>query len=266
MTQATARASAGVLLVLAATAARAATTQPAAQPAVGAAEMKILRQLEAAGEKHRAIRAEIDYRVDLRKIGDSEQRSGWVAYTKGDDKVPAKFRVTFLTLKQGSSRPIKAQVDYAFDGEWLTVAKHKIKNVTMYQLAAKGQRIEPLRIGKGPFPLPFGQKADDMARHFTVSTRRPRASDPKGTVYVRLIPRPPRAKVLPTTRLELWVDAATHLPVKIRSRDKNGNVTMVTFSKLQTNKAVDAGVFHIPRRLGWETIRRPLKGAAGVAP
>jgi len=256
-----------VALALAAAPARGSgATAPASQPAAGPAEMKILRDLEAAGEKHRTIRAEIDYRVDLRALGDSEERTGWVAYRKGDAKQPTTFRVTFETLKQGAGRRIKSQVDYAFDGQWLTVAKHKIRNMTLYQLAAKGQRIEPLRIGKGPFPLPFGQQARDVLEHFIPSTRPPRSSDPKNTTYLRLDARPQRAKDAPAARLELWIDAKTHLPVKIRSRAKNKDVTTVTFKNIRTNEDVSPSVFRIPRRLGWQVIRRPLKGTRGLTP
>jgi len=255
-----------VTALLAATAAGAATTQPATAPAVGAAEMKILRDLEAAGEKHRTIRARIDYHVELRELGDSETRTGYVAYRKGDAKSPTQFRVTFETLRLGAGRKTAEQVDYAFDGQWLTVAKHKIKNMTLYQLAAKGQRIEPLRIGKGPFPLPFGQKADDMIKHFEVLTRSPRPNDPKNTTYLRLTTRPSFVRQMSVQRIELWIDRATNLPAKIRSRDKSRNTTTVTFQKVRTNEPVAPGVFRIPRKLGWETVRRPLTGAGKIGP
>ncbi len=239
---------------------------PTSAPAVGPAEMKILKGLEAAGEKHKTIRADIDYHVVNRELGDSETRTGWVAYSKGDAETATKFRVTFETLKLGSGKKTREQVDYGFDGQWLTVAKHKIKNMTLYQLAAKGQRIEPLRIGKGPFPLPFGQKADDVAKHFEVRTRSPRPNDPKNTMYLRLTTRPEFARKMSVQRLDLWIDRATHLPVKIRSRDKNKNDTTVTFEKIRTNQDVAASVFHVPRKLGWEVVRRPLKGAKNIGP
>jgi len=246
---------------LTAQAARAQSAPASTAPTVGPAERKILDDLEAAGDKYRTIKAEIDYRVDLRALGDSEERTGWVAYDKGDANRPTRFRVSFETLRQGAGRRIKSQVDYVFDGQWLHVAKHKIKNLTMYQLAAKGQRVEPLRIGKGPFPLPFGQKADDVIRHFVPTTRAPRSGDPKDTVSLRLTARPEHAAKLPMDRIDLWIDRATNLPVKIKSREKSGNTTTVTFKNIATNKAVGGDVFRVPRRLGWETVRRPLQPA-----
>ena len=247
--------------------AAAATTTSAPAEVVSEAAMKILRELEAAGDKYRTIRANLDYEVVNLVLGDSEKRTGWVAYSKGDDdKTPTRFRVAFKTLKQGAGAEFEELVDYAFDGQWLTDAKHKIKNITLYQLAAAGQKVEPLRIGRGPFPLPFGQKAADMVKYFIPSTRPPVQSDPNGTIYLRLLTRPQYDAELPTTRMEMWIDAKTYLPVRLKSRDKNKAVTTVTFKDILTNKAVDEGVLRIPHPFDYEVIRRPFAKEGAVAP
>ena len=238
----------------AATAATAAAAAPTPDPAT----MKILRDLEAAGDKYHTIKADVDYKVINRVLGDSEERTGWVAYSKGDANTPSKFRVSFETLQLRGGPKTAEKVDYVFDGLWLTVVKHKIKNITMYQLAAKGQKVEALKIGKGPFPVPFGQSANDMVKYFETSTREPVESDPKGTIYLRLITRKKYADEMPTTRMEMWIDAKTHLPVKLKSYDKNKNLTTATFKDIQTNQAVKEDVFRVPRPAGYETIRRPL--------
>jgi len=242
------------------------TTTSAPAEALSAETMNILRELEAAGDKYRTIRADLDYEVVNLTLGDSEKRTGWVAYSKGDDKTPTRFRVTFEKCKLGAGAEFKDQVDYAFDGQWLTVAKHKIKNITLYQLAAEGQKVEPLRIGKGPVPLPFGQQAADMVKYFIPTTRPPVESDPNGTIYLRLVTRPQYAEELPTTRMEMWIDAKTYLPVRLKSRDKNKAVTTVTFKDIRTNKAVDENFFRIPHPIGYEVVRRPLDRQGAVAP
>ena len=237
------------------------------QPKVGAAEMKILRDLEAAGDKYRTVKADLDYQVLIPMLGDSERRTGYVAYSKGDANTPARFRVSFHTLQLGDKAAKTVEkVDYAFDGQWLTVAKHKIKNITMYQLAAEGKKVEALKIGKGPFPVPFGQSATEMARYFVPTTRKPVKNDPKGTIYLRLTTRPEHAAEMPTTRMEMWIDAKTHLPVKLKSRDKDRKITTVEFKDIQTNKAVDPKVFTIRRPAGYEVVRRPLGRGGAPAP
>ncbi len=242
------------------------TTASAPAPTAGAAEMKILRDLEAAGDKYHTIKGDLDYQIVNPVLGDSERRTGWVAYSKGDTKTPTRFRVSFETLKLGAGAKTREKVDYAFDGQWLTVAKHKIKNIALYQLAAEGEKVEALKIGKGPFPLPFGQSAAEMVKYFKPTTRPPVESDPKNTIYLRLTTRPEHLRDLPTTRMEMWIDAKTNLPVKLKSRDKNRNTTTVMFKKIQTNKAVDKKVFRVPRPIGYEVIRQPLSKARTVAP
>jgi len=245
-----------------------AKTTSAPAEAVSEEVMNILRELEAAGDKYRTIRAGLDYEVVNLTLGDSEKRTGWVAYSKGDDdKTPTRFRVTFEKCKLGVGAESNELVDYATsDGQWLTVVKHKIKNITLYQLAAEGQKVDLWRIGKGLFPLPFGQKAADMVKYFIPSTRPPVQSDPNGTIYLRLLTRPQYDEELPTTRMEMWIDAKTYLPVRLKNRDKNKAVTTVTFKDITTNKAVDEGVFRIPHPFGYEVIRRPFDRQGAVAP
>ena len=244
------------------------TTTSAPAEALSEEAMKILRELEAAGDKYRTIRSGLDYEVVNLVLGDSEKRTGWVAYSKGDDdKTPTRFRVTFEKCKLGVGAESNELVDYATsDGQWLTVVKHKIKNITLYQLAAEGQKVDLWRIGKGLFPLPFGQKAADMVKYFMPTTRPPVESDPNGTIYLRLVTRPQYDAELPTTRMEMWIDAKTYLPVRLKNRDKNKAVTTVTFKDITTNKAVDEGVFRIPHPIGYEVIRRPFGNEGAVAP
>lgn len=257
------------LLAIAAPPARGAdanAAKPPTQPAVGAEEMKVLRDLEAAGEKYRTIRAVLDYEVTNPLLGDSETRTGWVAYSKGDANAPDRFRVAFETLRQRRGAKTAERIDYAFDGLWLTVAKHRIKNITMYQLAAKGQKVEAFRIGKGPFPMPFGQNAAEMARYFEPRLMKATDSDPKGTVRLRLTTRAHHAASMPTTRMDMWIDTETHLPVKIRSRDKDRRTTTAAFKDIQTNQAVDPGVFTIPTPAGYAVVRKPLGKGGAPAP
>jgi len=234
-----------------------ATTQPTSARTTDPAAMTILAQLEQAGRDHPQIRAEIDYEVVLGDLGDTEQRTGWVAYrderpaNDGAPAQPARFRVHFDTLRTGGPK-LREVVDYAFDGQWLTVAKHKIKQMTRYQVVAKGERVETMRLGQGPFPLPFGQKADEVLDYFEAHTRPARPSDPKGTQYLRLTTRPERLKDTEFTRIEMWIDDKTHLPVRIVSKDKKRNLTTASFKNVQTDKQLADEMFHMARPAGWQ--------------
>jgi hypothetical protein len=229
--------------------------------------MKILAALEKAGEAYTALRADIRYIYVDEALGDREERTGWVAFQNADKKnTPAKFRIQFQTLRQGRGKVLKDKIDYAFDGLWLTIAKHRIKTITRYQVAAKGEKIEPTKLGQGPLPLPFGQKTDDMLLHFEVTTRPIRKDEPKNTDYLHLATRPRFRKSMNSKTLQMWIDRKTHLPIKIISTDKNDNTTTVVFKNIQTDPKLSADTFRLPKPLGWTLNVKHLKPGAKLTP
>ena len=221
---------------------------------------KLLDKMEKAGEAFKTLKADIVYTVISRLDGDKQIRTGFMAFAKSTEKSPDKFRISFDTLKLGEqTRKQKEKVDYIFDGNWLTIAKHKIKTITRLQVAAEGQKVEALRIGKGPFPVPFCQKTNDVIKYMEVSTRKSRKSDPKNTYYLKLIPRKKYKENMNFKRLEIWVDKDTNLPVKIRMKDKNKNKTIVTFSNIKTDEKVSEDLFKMKKPKGWKSTLKPLK-------
>lgn len=229
-------------------------TQPATTtaPAADAESKKILDRLEQAGQKYQTVQADVKYHVLMRELGDSETRTGQVKFKLADKNHPARFYIRFDTLRQGAGRKLADKVEYAFDGQWLTEAKHRVKQMTRYQVAAKGERADPLKLGRGPFPIPFGQRAEDVIKHFKVTTRETKKTDPKNTDYLKLIRRKAYSDKINFTHMEMWIDRKTNLPVKVVSRDKNKDVTTVTFTNVKTNRKFDDKTFHLPRKLGWE--------------
>lgn len=224
--------------------------------------MAVLRGLQEAGQKYQTIKADIDYKVELVQVGDEERRTGWVAYQAPAAAEAGRFRVSFDTLRMGNGPRTKALVDYIFDGQWLSVVKHDIRQVQRYQVAAEGEKVEPLKLGKGPFPMPFGQNADEVVRYFIVITRDLKSGEPAGTVYLKLTPRREKRDEMNFTRLEMWVNPQTNLPVRLVSEDKSENVTTVTFDKIETGKEVDAKLFVFQRPTGYEMNITPLGGPA----
>jgi outer membrane lipoprotein-sorting protein len=214
--------------------------------------MRILKQLEASGEQFTTIEAKLTYTVEDRKLGDVEERTGFVAYEKKSKDAPAKFRVTFDTLRQGEGPRIREQEDFAFDGQWVTLRKHKIKQMTRGQVAGEGEQVEPLRLGKGMFPLPFGQKAADVLEFFDVS-QGPEDADASGNAdCLILTPRREKAEDVSFSEMRMWIDRSTHLPVKMITRDDKKKVTTVVFGDIRTNQPLAADIFDLPRPAGWE--------------
>ena len=248
--------------------AAAATTRPSDPGATSPEIMTILNALEVAGAKHATIQADVDYHIDRALTGEVEQRTGYVKYKKRTDRSPDTFRVHFDTLRMDEGRKLKSVQDFAFDGMWLCVAKHREKRLIKYQVCAVGQRIEPLRLGKGPFPLPFGQSVKDILRYFRVTQppRKARKSDPPNADRLVFTTLAARKKDLNMVRIEQWIDRTTHLPVKVIALDKNQNTTAVTFTNVKSGLTFDRDIFHIPAPRGWTQSIKPLEQAAAETP
>ena len=245
-----------------ATATQPSTTQAttATAPAVDPEVMKILTDIERAGQKHPTIRTDFELKSADPLTGDSEERTGWVAYQGAKEQTPAGFRVHFATRKLGGGPSLKDKEDWAFDGHYWTVVKHRIRDMVRYQMVPEGETADPMRLGKGPFVLPFGQKVADVLKYYIPTTRPLRAKEPKGTTYLKLTARRERYKDVDLTRVEMWIDPKTHLPVRIASRDKKGKTTAVTFKKMQANVKIDRKkMFNIPRIGGYTYTVKPLK-------
>ncbi len=233
----------------------ASTTQPTTDPAA----MQILLALERAGEKYHTIRADLEMVVLLPQLGDSERRTGWVAYQRRTDEAGEKIRVHFETLALGEGPNTRQREDYAFDGQWAVEAKHSVKQITRWQVAAEGERVDALRIGKGSFPpLPFGQKAAEVLEYYEASTRPPAEGDPSGCDYVKLLARREERRDLHFVTLEMWVDRETGLPVKIMGADKDRNTKTVALTNVKTDETLPGDVFELKGGFGWTTSIRRL--------
>ncbi|MBS3734088.1 MAG: outer membrane lipoprotein carrier protein LolA [Phycisphaerae bacterium] len=241
------------------------TTRPTSRPAPAA--IAILQALERAGKEHTAIRAEVFYRVTNLTMGDTETRTGWVAYRRAveddDERRPTQFRVHFDTVQLDAGPKTERQVDFAFDGRRLSIARHRIEQMTRYRLGQAGR--QPMTLGKGPFPLPFGQRVEDMLKHFNVTTR-PARGRLSHTKYLKLIPREEHKQQLNVASVEMWVDAETFLPVKIDTADKKNNHTLVVFRKVQTDADLSDELFTLPTPAGWRETVEQLPAAERIAP
>ena len=224
--------------------------------------ISILNRLEKSGETNIRLKADIVFIENNPLTGDTQTRAGKVyfqnATTDKDNKtIQPKFRVSFETLQLGKKDATVNKVDYIFDGNWLTIAKHKIKSITKIQIAAKGEKVDALKIGKGPFPIPFGQKTSDITKLFEVATRKPIKSDPPKTDYLKMVPRLAHKKDINFTWLKMWIGVDNDLPVRIYSRDTNKNLTDVLFTKIETPKSFPESIFNMARPSGWDlTIER----------
>jgi hypothetical protein len=223
--------------------------------------MKVLKALEQAGAKYQTVRSDLEMTVLLPALGDSEQRTGWVAYQRGpeDANEDEKIRVHFETLKLGSGPNTRQREDYTFDGYWAVEAKHGVKQLTRWQVAAPGERVQALRIGKGAFPpLPFGQKAQEVLEYYEAALRPAEKTDPAGSDHLELVARRDRRNELDFVYLDVWVGRTSGLPVKVVGTDKDKNVKTVILTNTKTDTKLPADIFDLQPSFGWTVNTQPL--------
>src|SRR5262249_30254951 len=129
---------------------------------------------------------------------------------------------------------------FMFDGEWLIEKSDKTHQVKKKQLVPAGQKIDVFKLGKGPFPMPFGQSRQDMLVHFTI-TRAPAAKDdPPNTDHLVATPKSGSGELERFKVLHFYIDRKLDLPVLIAGEQKpqNGDETLTRarFENVEINK------------------------------
>ena len=155
---------------------------------------------------------------------DSSERSGRVWYHKRDGN--DRIRVTFDQKAEGRfNKPDK--IEYLLDGGWLVDRDYKNAIEVKRQVLRPGEKVNLLKLGEGPFPLPIGQPKEDVHREFEVS-KSPAGEGPKGAPHITLKPREGTRLARKFNTIEVWVDPATHMPVRIEALDVNETTRRVT--------------------------------------
>ena len=192
----------------------AAPEQPPVPPEVD----RVLRRVEKAGEEVQKLQATFEYHYVKRLIRAEEWRSGTLVYQQ-----PSNFLINFVDGEKQT---------YRFNGRVFVEDRPNEMQRNVYRLRKDEEPpVDNISIDRTPFPLPFGQKRDDVLKNFTVESRgaevldnwkRPdKAVKPDERRYERLVltPKPDSPLAKEYVRLDFWVDMETGLPKQIRTQD-----------------------------------------------
>ena len=138
----------------------------------------------------------------------------------------ARFRVLFEKKLSGKMM-LDQKHDYVYVDGKLTDRDYDRKQQTTRQILKPGEKMEIFKLN-GPFPLPLGQKKEDVHKSFDVTKVALAADDPKGTIHLQLTPRADTDLARQFTSIDLWVDPATALPVRVKTLDGNQTSLKVT--------------------------------------
>jgi len=219
-----------------------------------------LDRLEAAGRDLEGFRARVIYTREQPLLGDRQVRIGRLAYqpaerrstedaetddgadadgADGSDAIgndddaeggnadgrPAKFAIRFTHLQVGQGLRERPQY-YIFDGQWLAEIHPDRRQFIKRQVVPPGRRYDPLKLGEGPFPLPLGQRRQQVLELFEVELVRAE-EDPADAVHLAFTPRAEQAERLDYRRIDLWYDRQTLLPRRVRAEEPSGDLTIV---------------------------------------
>ena len=174
---------------------------------------EILDALDARGRNLKSFVADVSLKEEDLTLANEVTRKGRASYQDlGDGQ--ARLRVTF-TERDTGKRVFDEKIEYLLEGGWLTDRDYQRKIEVRRQVLQEGERIDLLKLGEGPFPLPIGQKKEDVHEQFEVSKEKPANDDPAGTVRVRLTPKPDTQFERKFDEIHVWVDAKTHMPARI---------------------------------------------------
>jgi outer membrane lipoprotein-sorting protein len=179
---------------------------------------QVLDALDSRGRNLTGFVADVTLTETDEATANDSTRSGRVWYQKrpGNDRI----RVTFDKKVEGRFEK-KEKLEYLLDGGWLWDRDYRRSIEVKRQVLRPGEKINLLKLGEGPFPLPIGQPKEDVHKEFDVTKGQPASDDPKGTAHVTLKPREGTRLARKFNRIDVWVDRRSHMPVVIEAVDAN---------------------------------------------
>jgi outer membrane lipoprotein-sorting protein len=187
---------------------------------------EILDALDTRGQGLKSFTADVKLSESDTGTGDESTRSGKVWYL-AEDSGSARIRVSF-DKKQSNNRIVEDKLEYVLTGPDLISRTYRTKTQTTQKVLRPGEKVNLLKLGEGPFPLPIGQKRQDVHAQFDVKKIEPRTGDPANTVYIQLIPKPETRLSRRFKTIDVWVDVKTNMPRRIETLDRNEATTRGT--------------------------------------
>lgn len=283
-----------------------------AQPAEGAPKKEfanageLLAALETADQGLRRLTAGVEYTKIYYPDGDVQVRRGDLYFAS--EPVPSapagapphrRFAVEFTQFYRSDRLEDDPQT-YAFDGQWLMEKHPSEKSFHLRQVVGPGETFDPLKVGQGPFPLPIGQKKDDILAQYDAALLEPsdglaledadaaaEADRKQAEVLIsfvadcwqiRLTPKAGQGKAPEFSEVRLWYmkDASGRLLPRMARTvaatdgpEVKGDVGLVRLINVTVNDHAkfEDGVFDVRRPDGWTgTVDELPKGEGIEAP
>jgi outer membrane lipoprotein-sorting protein len=199
---------------------------PAASSAAGelpanATADQVLDALDQRGKSMQEFTATVKLKAGDPDVGDESTRIGKISLQKKSDD-STLVRVQFTKRLVGRIlRDEKS--DYLLDNGTLTDRDYHKKIENIREVARPGEKINLLKLGEGPFPLPIGQDKADVHKQFAVKMIPLAKEDPPNTIHLELKPLPDTRFFKRFNAIHVWVDRKTNFPARIKTAAGDGS-------------------------------------------
>ncbi|MCC5786598.1 MAG: hypothetical protein JJU33_07855 [Phycisphaerales bacterium] len=232
----------------------------------------LLLALEREGEGIRTLRAGIRYQREFAVAGDIQTRTGTLYYRSrpSDEGGPDSraFAVNFDTMQVGGVLHRDREMVYIFDGSWVVEKHPRERQFIKRRVVPEGQAFDPLRLGEGPFPIPIGQKRDDIVERFEATLVPVEEglwddelvdfASRSTTFQLRLVPRPAYSRELELTEVRIWYEQSSEGPLRLLPRmawtkTADEDESIVQLINVRFNEPLPEGVIDTePPGAGWD--------------
>ncbi len=233
------------------------TTAPASQPVTPQVD-QVLTRLEKAGDAIKDLQANIHHELYQIIPDDRQTKTGFIRYRAAAGKKDPLFMISFDTLIHEDLK-LRQKEWFCFNGKWFREIREQTRTAIDREVVAPDEKVDPFKLGEGPFPLPFGQKKADILKNFNVTWVKPQKSDPPAGDHLILIPKPDSPYVKKYDKLEFWVDQKLNLPVRIGSRDRHSNIITVDFKDIKINAGIPDKQLWVDVPEGYGYQKEPLE-------
>lgn len=239
----------------------------------------LLLALESVDDGLRTLTTDILWAQTFALAGDMQLRWGRLFYRvdppASEDLPPRRaFAIEFTRKQVGDRVMADDRVDYVFDGEWFLERVHADRQGFKRQVVPPGEVADPLRVGRGPFPIPVGQKREEILERFTAELVDPLqdlderlvafVSAGAGTYALDLTPLPAMARDISWRSIRVWYDRDTLEPRLAWTINAADDESYIQLLNIERDPRIDDAVFSttVPTT-GWELFVTPWNPQVG---
>jgi outer membrane lipoprotein-sorting protein len=223
----------------------------------------VLDALDARGRDLKDFSADVELHTVDDRTGEDSAQIGKVVYQNkgsGDARIKVSFDTKRVESGDGKQVTQKQRLDYVLDGGWLTDRDYQKKLEVKRQVLRPGQKMDLLKLGQGPFPLPIGQPKEEVKKQFDATKIAPAKDDPAGTAHVKLVPKSGTQFAKRFKQIDVFVDVKNDMPSRIDTTEKAGGTTKTTELKnVKLNEGVADDAFKLPEIEGWNRREEPFE-------